>query len=146
MSSFQDGNGFQWTLTLNVPVMKRVKELTGVDLGELLGTNPENLAGLLSNPITFVDVLFAMVKPQADAAQITDEQFGAALTADSFEQAAETFVDAIIDFSPRRQAAILRQKVAQQMMIQDTELRKAEQTLSKSATNKRGLSELNPAN
>ncbi|MBU0717313.1 MAG: hypothetical protein KJ749_03615, partial [Planctomycetes bacterium] len=56
-----------------------VKGLLDVNLLELEAGDPPLLTRLGTDVILLCDVIFALVKPQADTSGVTDEQFGAAL-------------------------------------------------------------------
>ena len=78
MRTFKDNAGRTWSLTLNVWTVKKVRDLLAVDLLDLgeSGNKPGLLVRLISDPVLLVDVLYVVCKDQADAAGITDEQFG----------------------------------------------------------------------
>lgn len=100
MHSFTDNKGRVWEIDINIAAARRVKSLVGVNIVALYENKFERLAGLLSDPIAICDVIFAIVKPEADRQGVTDEQFGEAMAGDSIEQAAEAFYRAIVDFCP----------------------------------------------
>lgn len=108
MHSFRDSEGRPWDVVINVATMKRVRTLVGVDLYKLPEDGFKPLGELLGDPCKFVDTLYAIVKPAADAKSITDESFGAALGGDYIEKASEAFVEELIDFFPdaRRRSAL----------------------------------------
>jgi hypothetical protein len=67
----------------------------------------KTLAELALDPVKLVDTLYAVVKPQADAAKLTDEQFAALFAGDVLEEAATALMDGIIDFFPASQRRAL---------------------------------------
>ena len=68
------------------------------------------LGKLVSDPVRLADVLYCLVKDEADARQVSDEDFGRALAGDAITAAAEAFVEELIDFFPdARVRAGLRQ-------------------------------------
>ena len=79
MKTFTDSAGRTWTVSLTIDAAKRVKGLLDVNLLELEAGDPPLLTKLGTDVILLCDVIFALVKPQADAAGVSDEQFGAAL-------------------------------------------------------------------
>jgi hypothetical protein len=99
--------------------MKRVKQLTGVLLTSLVEDKLLPLAELIGDPVRLVDTLYAIVQPQADAAGVTDEQFGRSLGGDSLEQAANAFVEGLLDFFPSRQRDLLKQLMRKQKELQN---------------------------
>lgn len=101
MLSFKDTEGRSWDLTLSIGDIKRVKSLTGVDL--LDAKEGKILSDLATDPITTVDVLFAICKPEAETRGISDEAFGAALDGDAVRKAIDAFIEALVDFFLRFQ-------------------------------------------
>jgi hypothetical protein len=113
MRSFIDNAGRTWTLQINVAAIKRVRGLVGVDLYKLIDDGMEPLAKLVADPVDFVDVLYCLVKTEAEAKQITDEQFGQSLAGDSINLAADAFVEELIDFFPEARARAALRKTIQ---------------------------------
>ncbi len=110
MHSFQDDQGFSWQIAINIHAIKRVKDVLSIDLLWIdephdgkEGSEPL-LTRLSIDLILLVDVIFVLVKPQADRHNITDEQFGARLGGKAFHAAFEAFWQELIDFF--RQAAM----------------------------------------
>ena len=112
MPTFQDKNGQSWLVEIHAPAMKKVRDLLKVDLWSLLDGNFSGLTKLLNDPCTLVDVLYVLCKAQADAAGITDEQFGMALVGDSYGTACDCFQEAYSDFfpSPALRAALTQMR------------------------------------
>lgn len=98
MRQFTDTEGRSWSISLTIDAAKRVRGLLGVNLLELEGGDPPLLTRLGTDIILLCDVIYCIVKPQADAAGITDEQFGQALGGDAIQQAQGAFYDELIDF------------------------------------------------
>lgn len=105
-TSFADRTGAVWNLDITVAALKRVRALTGFDLGSAL--TAEGLSVLLGDIATAVDVIFALVKPEADERGTTDEAFGAALAGDTLDGALRALVRALVSFcpSPTQRAAL----------------------------------------
>lgn len=113
-TTFTDAAGVTWSLALTVTAVKRVRELVGVDLGRFFGQGPaaERTREQLSDVVTVANVLFAIVKPQADQKGITDEQFGEALSGDVIAEASELLLEGLLSFQPSREGrAALRQVI-----------------------------------
>jgi len=104
MRVFKDNAGRTWTLQINVAAVKRVRGLVGIDLYQLASDGFESLGKLVSNPVDLADVLYCLVKDQADSQKITAEDFGRALAGDCITQAADAFVEELIDFFPDARA------------------------------------------
>ncbi len=107
MKSFTDSENRRWDVSLNVTTLKRVRNITDVDLLTVLD-KPDLLTELAGDPVRFVDVLYVIVKPQADQLGVSDEQFGSALDGESIEHASNAFLEALVDFFPGARRAMLR--------------------------------------
>ena len=140
MKSFTDNTGRTWTLAVNVGTIKRVRALCDVNLANIItidsGTTPkvDLLERLGSDPVLLVDVLYAAIKPEADAKGVTDEDFGRAMAGDAIEMATTALLDEIIDFFPETKRRVFRKildatrrfeakgKVALQTLLDDPAL------------------------
>ena len=106
-SVFKDATGREWTVAISVATVSRVRSLAKVDImdaieGKLIPT-------LMGDVVLLCNVLYAVCKPQADAAGITDEQFGEALLGDALAAGEEALMEAIVDFShPSKRTAVAR--------------------------------------
>jgi len=98
MRQFKDNAGRTWTVDINVATLKRVRGLTGVDLMQVIeGTLIEKL---IRDPVLLCDVVYAVCKPEADAAKVSDEEFGRAMAGDAIEAATQAVLDELISFCP----------------------------------------------
>jgi len=98
MTNWTDANGRNYTCAITVSTMKRVKEATGLNLMETV--TGDLLSRLGEDPALFVDVLYAIHRPQCDAAGVTAEQFGEALYGDALDRATRAFTAALVEFLP----------------------------------------------
>ncbi|HEV57106.1 MAG TPA: hypothetical protein ENN87_06360 [Phycisphaerales bacterium] len=98
MRTFADNAGRTWTITLTIDAAKRVKRLLDVNLLELEAGDPPLLTRLGTDVILLCDVIYVLIKPQADAAGLTDEQFGAALGGEAILAAQTAFYEELVDF------------------------------------------------
>lgn len=98
MRQFKDNAGRTWTVDINVATLKRVRGLTGVDLMQIIeGTLIEKF---IRDPVLLCDVVYAVCKPEADAAKVSDEEFGKAMAGDAIEAATGAVLDELISFCP----------------------------------------------
>jgi len=98
MRQFKDNAGRTWTVDINVATLKRVRGLTGVDLMQVIeGTFIERF---IRDPVLLCDVVYAVCKPEADAAKVSDEEFGRAMAGDAIEAATQAVLDELISFCP----------------------------------------------
>ena len=107
MKSFRTTTGRVLETTITVDVVKRVKALTGINL-LIVPDKPEMLKDLSADPITFIDLIYAVVKRQLDDAGVTDEQFGEMLDGTAIEDATSAFLEGLVDFFPGARGAMLR--------------------------------------
>jgi len=106
--SFKDAEGRTWIVRVDVNALRRVKALAGIDLMDVVNDQGRMLARLEADPVTLVDVLYAICKPDADAKGVTDETFGAALLGDAIDTATSALLESLADFSPAGRRAVLR--------------------------------------
>ncbi len=105
MKTFKDNAGRTWTLALSVDTVKRVRSLANVNLLEAI--EGKLLERLGSDPILLCDVLYAAVKPEADAQSVSDEEFGRALGGDAIDVATTALMEELVDFFPKRRRSVL---------------------------------------
>jgi hypothetical protein len=106
MRTFADTVGTAWSISVNVLALKRVRTLLDVDLMEIAtGSLLERLG---RDPVLLCNVLFVICKEQADAAKITDEDFGRRMAGDAIEAATNAFLEEVVDFFPGARRALLR--------------------------------------
>lgn len=110
MTSFVDSNNRTWVIQIHVAAVKRLRALVNVDLYALLEDGTSSLGRLLGDPVQLCDVLYVLCKDQADAAGISDEDFGRGMRGDAIERASKAFVEEFCDFfqNPRVREAINR--------------------------------------
>ena len=98
MRTFNDGAGRTWTVALNLNAVKRVKSLLEVNLLELDQGTPPLLTRLDTDLILLCDVIYCVVKPEADALKVSDEDFGRALGGDAILAAHNALMEELGDF------------------------------------------------
>lgn len=106
MPAFKDKCDREWLFEINTNSLKRVLKATGQDLANNAAKIIDRLA---DDPITLVDVLWVLCKPQADKNGVSEEQFADALVGDAIDHATDALVDGLIDFFPRSRRLLLRQ-------------------------------------
>ena len=136
MRTFHDNAGRNWTVTLNVATLKRIRALTGIDLINIISLdehrkpNVELLERLSEDPILLVDVLYAACKPEADSQSVTDEQFGAAMAGDAIEHATNALLDELVSFFPDPKRKVLQKILDANRRFGETLKRKVEAELN----------------
>ena len=109
MTTFNDTTGRTWTISINVDAIRRVRSLLNVNL--LDAVDGKLLEQLVVDPVLLCDILFALVKPEADAKNVTDEDFGRALGGDALDHATTALLEGLADFFPSTKAAVFRQAI-----------------------------------
>ena len=84
MRSFTDSEGREWQVSVTVGSIRRVRDLLGVNLSNYLEGEPPLIDRLQRDVVLLGDVLYCLVKPQADERGVSDEKFGSALSAEAF--------------------------------------------------------------
>jgi len=116
VKTFTDNAGRTWTVTINVDAIKRVRTLVQVNLLDVLDDGCKLLAELHDDPVLLVDVLYCICKPEADAQNVTDEEFGRAMSGDAILQASTALLEELSDFFPNA-----RQRAAMKELLKKTE-------------------------
>jgi hypothetical protein len=122
MQTFTDTAGRVWSLAISTHTVKRVRTLLSVDLMEFV--EGSLMGKLMGDVVLFVDVLYAICKPEADARNLTDEQFGQAMSGDVLLAAEEALAESLFSIShpSRRQAARTAWEKAKQLRERASEL------------------------
>jgi hypothetical protein len=130
MHTFTDNAGRVWTIAISVAAIKRVRGLLNVDLYKLVDDGFKSLGELLGDPVRLVDVLYVLCQDEANARNVSDEDFGRALGGDALHQAMDAFVEELIDFFPEARArSSLRKIVAESRKVRDKLMGQAEKAL-----------------
>jgi hypothetical protein len=104
MRTFTDTRGRAWEIRITVAACQRVRDLAQVDLLSAIEGNLLEQHG--NDPLRLVEVHNVLLKPQADAAGITDLDLADALDGDAIDAATTAFLEELVGFfrPPRRQA------------------------------------------
>lgn len=124
MKKFTDSAGREWEIVLTIGSVKRVRELMSVDLLAIehpIDRTKEDdlalLAELGTDIILLCDVIYVLVKPQADELKVSDEQFGASLGGEVILAAQEAFYDELVLFSRGRHRGDLVEAIGVQQKL-----------------------------
>lgn len=102
MASFRDCEGSLWEIRVDIPAVKRVRSLAGVDLLNVaVNDRKASVYVALSDPVSFAEIVYALCKPEADKRGLGDEAFARLLDID-VEPLAEAILGEIADFFQRR--------------------------------------------
>lgn len=113
MTQFKDSTGRAWPVTMTVGDIQRVERLAKVNLARVgeprPGTDNKHplLTDLTLDEMLLADVLFALVKPQADRESISDEAFAALLDGPTMAGGMVALREVLIDFFRDRRPDIV---------------------------------------
>ena len=117
MRQFTDTKERVWDVELNVRQMKRVRDVLGIDLVNVIQAGKDGavatdtLDRVANAPILLVDILWVLCEGQAKAAGVTDDDFGSSLAGDSISDATRAFLDELVDFFPGARRLFLKKAV-----------------------------------
>jgi hypothetical protein len=86
--------------------VKRVRSALDVDLLSI--ADGKLMHELHTDPILLADVLYVVCQPQAEAASISDTDFGRALGGDVIEHATQAMLESLADFFPSRRRELMK--------------------------------------
>lgn len=110
MRQFKDLKGRAWDITITVGDVARVKGAIGVDLNKAAGG--KLIADLADDMAQFCGVLWALLEPQARAANVTPEEFGASMAGASIDAATDAFLEELVDYFPLAKRRVLAAAMA----------------------------------
>ncbi len=116
MQKFVDRKSNVWVVEIDTSTLRRVKAVTGVNLLECV--EGDLIERLSSDVLLLVDVLYAILQPQADQQQITDEQFGEGLAGDVITDATTALLEAMVAFFPEPRRRLLKTAAAKYAAVQ----------------------------
>ena len=135
MHSFKDNAGNSWDVEITIGSVKRVRSLLDVDLLNLDSGDPPLLTRLGEIEL-LCDVIFALLKPQADERNITDEEWAAGMGGEAILSAQGAFYAELADFflglgQKHLATAVTTQKRMVEAAVEAAEARLAEVDVEK---------------
>lgn len=127
MKTFNDNAARNWTVQVNVDAIKRVRDLAQVNLLEVV--EGKLLERLISDPILLCDVIYCLCKPEADAKNISDVEFGRAMAGDAIDGATTALLEELVDFFPQAKRRVLAKALAKLQKLQTAALAAVETRL-----------------
>jgi len=103
MRQFKDNADRTHQLAINTWALKRIRDSLELDLLDLgsEGERSQALLGrLMGDPVLLVDILYCILRPDLDAADISEEAFYKAMSDDAIDQATKALLEEIADFFP----------------------------------------------
>ncbi len=116
MHTFTDTDRRLWKVRLSIPVMDRVRDETGVDIGVW-----DNLQVVNMSAIDLANVLWVMVASQAKKMRVTRDTFRAAVSGDALHDAQKAFIDEYLLFVPSDRQRTLTRAIAFQKRVAEIE-------------------------
>ncbi len=105
MKTFKDRECREWSISVDVSAVKRVKSLLDVNLLEV--ADGKLLELLVSDPVLLCDIIYCLVKPQADERGVDDESFGRAMGGDAIDHATAALLGELVSFFPNGKRRVL---------------------------------------
>lgn len=130
MKIFKDSKGRNWEIAINIGTVKRVRDLLSVNLIEIEAGEPPLLTRLGTDVIFLCDVIYCLVKGQADLKGITDEEFGSSLGGDSIIEAQKAFYEELTDFFRQCGRTDRIKAIAAQMKMIELSIAKIDQIIT----------------
>lgn len=128
MASFLDNKNRRWTVEITLSTVRRVRTMVNVDI--LTETaNGKLFERLANDPVLLCDVLYSVLKPQLDAANVSDEDFGSSLAGDSIAAATDALLQGIVDFFPSARRALLQKILTKSKELDSAMMRASEEKL-----------------
>lgn len=109
MAIFTDAAGETWTIEISVDEIRQLRKEINVDLLALLDDNGTLLRKLAADPILLVDVISILCTDQIKRRQLDERAFAKRLVGAGLEAALDCLIEAIANFTPPRQGAVIRQ-------------------------------------
>jgi len=106
MRTFTDNAGRAWTVSINVDAVRKVRAEAGVDLLEV--ADGKLIDRLAEDPVLLCGAIYACCREQAEARNISPEDFGRAMAGDAIDAAVAAFLEDLVDFFPSRRRPVLR--------------------------------------
>ena len=112
MRVFADGQNREWTLTMNVAAVTRVRAACDCDLYTLFDDDARGLSALLQDPPALCTVVFHLARDREGKPPFSEEEFAEAIDGDTLDRLADAFTEELIDFFPPRTRELRRKLMA----------------------------------
>lgn len=116
MTSFKDRNGKAWVLDLNIGMVRRIKAVCKIDLGNIVKFGEKDgglsqLEQLADDSDKLCALFWTMCEAQVVAAGLDEEKFFSGFDGDTIDAATAALIDELVNFSRPAQRAILKKVV-----------------------------------
>lgn len=107
MKAFKTTDGTEWQVVVNVATIKRCMDDTGLRLTDLFASEAK-IGEFFADDVRFCEVLFSVIRPQADAAGKTLDDFLAGIDGTVIEKAVEALLAEVADFFQEPRKGLLK--------------------------------------
>lgn len=104
-------DGTKFTLAVNMLTVKRVRELCGVNVLDILGTG-EQLGGYVTDDVKLLEVICAVVRPQLKELDWSDDDFFSRCNGDVLAKATDVLLDEVADFFREPRKGLVKKALA----------------------------------
>ena len=118
MAQFQDTEGREWVVRIDLFQLRTVRERLKVNIGRWAGIEQAS-----EDPVFLADLLYLLCEEQAKAKAITPEMFGRALAGDVIVAGFEALQEAYLDFCPSREREARRLLLAKSRELEEADHR-----------------------
>lgn len=115
MATFKATDGTEYAVNVNVASVKRVRELTGVNLLGLVD-DQKSVGELFADDVRFCEVMCAVVRPQLEQAGKTDDDFFSSINGEVIEAAAEALLAEVVNFFHEPRRTLLKKALEKYLM------------------------------
>lgn len=106
MQNFTDNKNREWSITMDQQTVDRVYSDTQANL-----TTASVLDQLVASPELLVDVIYSLIRPQAEQRGIAPDDFGRSLRGNAVAHATNAMLLALVDTHSGKDHILLRQAV-----------------------------------
>jgi|688.fasta_scaffold65264_10 hypothetical protein len=110
MKEFKDDMGRTWTVHLSCASLKRVAAHAGFDIADITNGKALDLFG--GNTTHLLDILWPLVKADAEKREIDIDSFGDGLRGDCMADAAAVLQEELLTFFPSQRRALMQKLLA----------------------------------
>lgn len=111
MKTFKTTDGTEWKVAVNVGTIKRVQDDTGLRLTDLFASEAK-IGAFFADDVKFCEVLFSAIRPQAEEAGKTLDDFLAGIDGTVIEGAVEALLAEVADFFQEPRKGLLKKTLA----------------------------------
>ena len=117
MITVQDAAGRSWSITVDVNALKRVmranleymgEPLTKVNLLSLVEPDSDLLKKVVEYPPLVCDIAYVVCQPQCAEKNVSDEDFGRAMSGECLEKMLDGILEETVGFFPPARCAVLK--------------------------------------